>query len=139
MYLLGRREYSRKELLNKLRQKFKELELDQIESILSDLEKRGWQSDRRFAESFFRSRVSQLKGPKIIRYELAQKGVDAAIIDSVFEQESVEWLDLIEQLIRRKIQIEQLEDFHSRGKLFQFLVRKGFTPNQIDKSIQKLR
>jgi len=139
LYLLGRREYSKKELSDKLRQKFPQLHSDEIESVVVDLEDRGWQSDQRFAESFFRSRVYQSKGPKAIRYELVQKGISESTIETVFEQQSIDWLELIEQVILRKVQIEQLEDFHARGKLFQFLVRKGFEPHQIDKSIQKLR
>ena len=63
MDFLARREHSRLELYQKLKQR--QFEPDVINSELNKLLDEGLQSDERFAEAFLRSRIDKGKGPNI--------------------------------------------------------------------------
>ena len=93
MDFLARREHSRLELYQKLKQR--QFEPDVINSELNKLLDEGLQSDERFAEAFLRSRIEKVKCPNIILSELSQRGVDellaSNVIGSISEEE---WNDL---------------------------------------------
>ena len=54
MYLLGRRDYSAKEMAKKFKEK--EYQPEEIELVMAHLQERGYQSDERFARSFINSK-----------------------------------------------------------------------------------
>ena len=53
--LLGRREYSRQELLQKLR--LKKFDDQSIKMVLDEMEADNWQSDERFAQNLINART----------------------------------------------------------------------------------
>ena len=103
---------------------------------LTDL---GWQSDDRFARSFFRQRVQQGKGLKLIRYELAIKGISEDILNETIQEADVDWVVLASHQIRKKYPQSDLDDRLLQSKIFQFLARRGFTSREIEQSLQNLR
>ena len=139
LYLLSRREYSQKELLNKSMQKgFSRAE---IESVLTEFAENNWQSDARFAENYARSRLRKGYGTTAIRYELSQKGIDVAEINlnDVLLTVADNWLDLLTQTYCKKYgDIEPLtrQDWAKRT---QFLLRRGFSSSQIQQFAKNLR
>ncbi|PWF23236.1 recombination regulator RecX [Corticimicrobacter populi] len=72
--LLSRREHSRQELLRKL-QPHSEMPGD-IEAVLDELERAGWQSDARFAQGLVQ-RKAHKQGAARILDELRQHGIPA--------------------------------------------------------------
>jgi regulatory protein len=68
--LLTRREHSLKELTTKLQLKYSDSYFGMIEDVLNALKASNLQSDRRFAESFLRSRVCKGQG----QYRIEQFG-----------------------------------------------------------------
>lgn len=138
LYMLGRREYSRHELRVRIGGKFKEMSCKDTEEVLDELAEQGWQSDSRFSESFVRMRVAQSKGPVLIRYELKQHKIPCHQIDHILEQAEVNWESVIDDLIRRKYSRNELIDFQVKGRIFQFLTRRGFQSAQIHRSFEKL-
>jgi len=81
MDYLARREYGRLELNRKLSQFG--FEPDVAASAVDQLHDDGLQDDRRFAESFLQSRISQGKGPVRTRLDLGERGLDDALIEDV--------------------------------------------------------
>ncbi len=77
--ILARREHSKSELIQKLKQRgFSEQNIDKVISIL---EQDNFINDERFAELYFRSNFEiKKKSPKKIAYELSKKGVDNSFI-----------------------------------------------------------
>ena len=138
MDFLARREHSRLELYQKLKQR--QFEPDVINSELSKLLDEGLQSDERFAEAFLRSRIDKGKGPNIIISELSQRGVDellaSNVIGSISEEE---WNDLAYTTMNKKLGNEAELDYDKQLKLMKFLSNRGFTRSQIEKAKNLLR
>ena len=133
MDLLARREHSRLELYQKLKQR--QFEPDVINSELNKLLDEGLQSDERFAEAFLRSRIDKGKGPNIILSELSQRGIDELIASNVISNiTDEEWNDLAYEAMNKKLRNEAELDYDKQLKLMKFLNYRGFTRSQIEKA-----
>lgn len=99
---LARREYSRAELYQRL--SAKEHDADAIEACLESLIELDLQSDARFAESFVRSRVSRGQGPRRIRADLGQRGVDREVVSEALDAAGagVDWFQLACEVLARR-------------------------------------
>tara|TARA_B100001769_G_C22086136_1_gene585516 strand:+ start:124 stop:615 length:492 start_codon:yes stop_codon:yes gene_type:complete len=138
MDLLARREHSRLELYQKLKQR--QFEPDVINSELDKLLDEGLQSDERFAEAFLRSRIDRGKGPNIILSELSQRGIDELIASNVISNiTDEEWNDLAYEAMNKKLRNEAELDYDKQLKLMKFLSNRGFTRSQIEKAKNLLK
>ena len=127
--LLARREHSFTELTRKLDRRGWPAEL--VERVLSDLAERGLQSDQRYAESFARSRAAKAYGPMRIRAELAERGVDRALIDQTVRALEVDWFACAANWYERKYGNEAVQDFKEKSRRQQALARRGFAHEHI--------
>ena len=133
MDLLARREHSRLELYQKLKQK--KFEPNIINTELDKLSNEGLQSDERFAEAFLRSRIDKGKGPNIILSELLQKGVDELLVSNVLESISEgQWCEVAYETMNKKLGNESELDYDKQLKLMKFLNNRGFTRSQIERA-----
>ena len=138
MDLLARREHSRLELYQKLKQR--QFEPDVINSELNKLLDEGLQSDERYAEAFLRSRIDKGKGPNIILSELSQRGIDELIASNVISNiTDEEWNDLAYEAMNKKLGNEAELDYDKQLKLMKFLSNRGFTRSQIEKAKNLLK
>ncbi len=129
--MLSRREYSRHELGNKLRQSKEGFSAEDIETALDRLTDEKWQSDLRFAQALVRMRGNSGYGPLRIRNELqthriaSDEAADAMLqFDGKWEAIAVEWVDR-----RYGSAIEGLnrdEALSVLRKASDFLTRRGF-------------
>jgi len=102
MDYLSRREHSYQELNTKLLKKSFNPSIVDIE--LEKLIKDGLLSDKRFTESFIRSRKNQGKGPLRIRSELSIKGVKSQLIEDELEEvKEQEWTQLAVEALKKKL------------------------------------
>ena len=138
MDFLARREHSRLELYQKLKQR--QFEPDVINSELNKLLDEGLQSDERFAEAFLRSRIDKGKGPNIILSELSQRGIDELLVSNVIASiTDEEWNDLAYEAMNKKLRNEAELDYDKQLKLMKFLSNRGFTRSQIEKAKNLLK
>lgn len=136
IYLLARREHSRKELQTKLAARSELIDLD---LVLDELISRGYQSDKRFTESFIRMRGSQGQGMIKIRFELQRKGVDAELIASAFEAAEIDWFEIAADKYRRKYKVALVaNDYKERAKRMRFMSQRGFSSDQINYAIDRV-
>lgn len=132
--LLSRREHSQRELRDKLRGKFPEADFDALFLRLQEL---NYQSDRRFAEVFARSRVQRGQGPLRIRRELQQRGVSAHLIESALESLEEDWFQLAAELLQRKFRTPVSEalsrelQLKERARRQRYLAYRGFPSDAI--------
>ena len=124
--LLARREHSRRELWIKLDQRGFDAEL--IDELLTKLADKGWQSDRRFAESYVRARVERGYGPERIRAELRQRGVEESLADAALAEAEVDWPALARAQLLRHFRTAPT-DFAERLKRYRYLQNRGFAPD----------
>ena len=132
--LLTRREYSRRELGDKLASKFPDADFEALFERLSEL---NYQSDRRFAEVFARSRVQRGQGPLRIRRELQQRGVSNDLIESALEQAGADWFALAAEQLQRKFRspvnsaLPRDQQLKERARRQRYLAYRGFPTDAI--------
>ena len=134
MDYLSRREHSYQELITKLGKKNFNPSLVNVE--LEKLIEDGLLSDRRFTESFIRSRKNQGKGPLRIRSELSIRGVASQLIDDgIQEVKQEEWTQLAVEALKKKLGNDSELDYHKQLKLMRFLSTRGFSKQQVKSAI----
>ena len=134
MDYLSRREHSYQELITKLGKKDFNPSLVNVE--LEKLIEDGLLSDRRFTESFIRSRKNQGKGPLRIRSELSIRGVASQLIDDgIQEVKQEEWTQLAVEVLEKKLGNDSELDYHKQLKLMRFLSTRGFNKQQVKSAI----
>ena len=126
---LARREHSRYELYKKLNRK--DYDRSNINKILDELEDKDYINDERFATSWIKNRLRlKPRGPRLIKKEMAQKGVskslqDRLIFELVTEEKKLEMAEyLSKKWLRKKRNKENLD-----RKLYRYLSNKGFGSN----------
>ena len=129
MDLLSRREHSRSELVEKLRQR--EFDAEAIEQALDYLQQQGLQSDQRYAESYVYQRAQKGFGPLKIEYELRQRGIADHIIESVMQPEQESWSERMRQQRARKFGDRLPEEYAEKMKQARFLQNRGFSPELV--------
>jgi len=126
--LLARREYTRAQLKQKLLLRLFSANL--IEIVLDHMEEKGWQSDMRFAENYFRVCVERGDGILKIQMKMHQKGLTQAIIQQILPTDNAFWQQQLNKKWQKKLQMAG-SDIKSRAKLLRFLQSRGFTLEQI--------
>lgn len=141
MRLLGRRDYSRKELFDKAIKKEHPQEV--VKSVLDELEEKEYINDRSFAEKFAsdKSRLNNW-GPTKIKSKLYQKGISKHIAEQSVEQAFDEldlkqvFFDLVNKKKRRFLREE--DKLKRKKKVFDYLNRKGYRSESIFKYLDEL-
>jgi regulatory protein len=126
--LLVRREHSRKELARKLTARG--VDPDDAQVAVDRMTAEGWQSNDRFAEQLVRSRANNGQGPLRIRAELSMHGLDRDAVAAAFDAYDGDWTDNARDLVRRRFP-GALDDRALQRKAAEFLVRRGFTGDQV--------
>lgn len=121
---LAAREYTRLELARKLKA-YTDTPED-IESVLDDLEREGWQSDARFVQSFQRVKSGK-QGSALIAQALRQKGVDAELIADTVNQLKGTEFDRARAVWEKKFgKVGVSQDPKEKARQARFLASRGF-------------
>ena len=125
LYYLGKREYTRKELHEKITPFSESLELtrQQVNQILTELENKDWLSDRRFADQFVFSKKRKF-GLKKMGYELKMHGVNEIIIHNALNEIKSEEYNLAKNIWEKKFR-KLPENPEERLKQMRFLQSRG--------------
>ena len=125
LYYLAKREYSKKELQDKIRPFAESLEISrqQIEQILTDLETKDWLSDRRFVDQFIFSKKRKY-GLKKIEYELKMRGVDKIIVHKALNEIKSEEYNLAKNIWEKKFR-DLPQNHDEKLKQMRFLQSRG--------------
>lgn len=118
-YLL-RREHSRAELMQKMLRKGVDEAV--AEQACTVLEEKDFLSEARFAQAFIQSKARAGYGHSWIAAALRSKGVVDAQMHTAFDACGIDWRDVAEQALQRKMRQSKGQD---RQKYVAFLLRKG--------------
>ncbi|HEX7060595.1 MAG TPA: regulatory protein RecX [Woeseiaceae bacterium] len=124
---LARREYGRTELVGKLIEDG--FDPGTAGAVVERLTAEHLQDDARFAESLVSARIRQGKGPVRIRLELAERGIEPALVEQALADE--DWLTLARRVRERRFGPELPADFPDKARQMRFLQYRGFEPDQI--------
>jgi len=122
--LLARREHSRLELRDKLRQRG--FEAGAIERVLDRLVERGWLDDERFAEAYVRGRCERGEGPLRIAQGLRRRGIAEGVIARWLERPVEDWQALARRAWRKRFGGQRATDARERARQQRFLGQRGF-------------
>lgn len=127
---LSRREHSRSELARKLAPFVDERDAeDAVAQLLDALDREGWLSDSRFAESVVNRRASRFGASRIVG-ELKRHGVDSDLVQTLGASlRDTEW-ERICQVWNRKFG-RLAETQQERAKQARFLASRGFSRDAI--------
>jgi len=132
--LLVRREYSRAELYQRLQSQAESLEI--LNEVLDRMSQDGYQSDRRFTESFIRQRISQYWGPKRVVFELSQKGIPKTMIDQVLDEMEPDWSELAVALAKKRFDTSKKLAPKEQAKQVRYLLNHGFSYDDVKNALR---
>ncbi len=136
MHLLEKRDYTEKELRDKLRTGKTSYTEEEIETAISYVKGFHYVDDSRYADRYI-SCMSSRKSKKQIEMELLRKGVDRQRIQDAFEEaDEIDEEDQIMQWIRKKNFDPATSDLKEKQRMYGFLMRKGFSADKIHKAMQ---
>ncbi|MBF7687174.1 regulatory protein RecX [Acinetobacter rathckeae] len=130
--LLGRKEYSKAELTEKLQQYAEDI--NEVQAIVEQMIEYNYQNDERYAQQMFRSQLSKGQGPQRIKQKIQQKSVDLQFIED--QLESTNWLAEAYALKVRKFGQEIATDPKIKAKQVRFLQYRGYSLDIIFKVIE---
>lgn len=131
--MLARREHSYNEIVRKLRQKG--IESDAFIPILEEFRDADIQSDVRFAESRARALYMKGKGPRTIKLDLQQYGVDEYCAERALDEISPDWFESAKAVKIKKFGEFYESDYALRLKQKQFLQYRGFYQDHIEYAV----
>ncbi len=136
LVLLGRRDYTTRELSDKLQAKG--YPADAIDQALRSLAADGLLDDRRVAAAYVRT-ASQVKGRGRVRiaHELHARGVAKGIIDDVVSRLGPEDETQAIQAILARRRWPARPSLADRRRTFHHLLRRGFAPDVIAKAMRQ--
>ncbi len=120
---LGRREHSRQELQAKL-QPFAE-NPNELDTLLDDLEKRGWLSEARFVDQVTTTRRRKFGAARIV-HELREKGVSDDALSAAQAQLKAGEVEAARAVWTKKFG-KLPRSLQERGKQARFLAGRGFS------------
>jgi regulatory protein len=120
---LARREYTRAELRAKLAAHGDDA--DEVETVLGEMEARGWLSEGRFAEQLVATRRGRF-GSLRIAHELRERGVPEEVVDSLLPGLEDDDLRVAREIWRQKFG-KRPESAAERAKQARFLQGRGFS------------
>jgi len=120
--LLARREHGAHELAGKLIQKGYSQE--DTENAIVECQRHGWQSDSRFVEAVFNTRIRQGYGPLRISQELQNKYICRELITAKLDEYEEQWQEHAHAVWQKKFMPP--ENFIDMQKQQRFLLYRGF-------------
>jgi regulatory protein len=117
--LISRKEYSRKELFNKLFFIYKDKAI--VDSVLNSFEEKSYINDYEYASLYIRNKKF---GKQRIKYELSMRGIDEKIIDKIYSESNPDEKSEIKGMLKK------VEGKEYRKKV-EFFLRKGYNLDDI--------
>jgi len=138
--LLQYRDRSMGELRRRLRKK--SFPDPVIETVIEELEEKGYLDDREFAMTFAEDQLTRKNiGPIRLRAELGKKRVSDAIIDDVVHEiyQKYDVLELALAAARKKAgSLKRVEDRTAYRRLTSYLARRGFSRDVINRVVDEV-
>lgn len=130
LYLIERRDYTRKEIHDKLKKSGK-YEDSIIERVLNFLEEYHFLDDREYAHKYIRT-YGPRRSRKQIEYDLERKGVNRDCVRLAMEELELDDAYSLERLIEKRLRGKELPK-EEKNKQYNYFLRKGYSYEQIRK------
>ena len=136
MHLLEKRDYTEKELRQKLENGKTEYTEEQIDGAIAYVKSFHYVDDGRYACKYIEAMQSR-KSRRQIEQELYQKGVDRELIQEAFEEtEEVPEEEQIARWMEKRNFHPEEADLKEKQRMYAFLARKGFRAENIQRAMK---
>lgn len=136
MHLLEKRDYTEKELRQKLTNGKTEYTQEEMDSAIEYVKSFHYVDDGRYACKYIEA-MSSRKSRRQIEQELYQKGVDKELIQEAFEMTGeVPEEEQIARWMEKRHYDPESADPKEKQKMYAFLARKGFRPENIQRALK---
>ncbi|WP_404451455.1 recombination regulator RecX [Virgibacillus necropolis] len=119
----------------------KEVDEEHIKQIMDRLMSEGLLDDAVFADAFVRTRIqTSIKGPALVRKELIEKGVSAAVASKAIEHYTFDiQMEKTQKWIHKKMNKQGKDSFKKQLQQLQItLMQKGFEQDVIKEAVSEL-
>lgn len=134
--LLARRDYSERELTQKLRQK--QVAAEQAEALLLWLKGRGYQSNGRYARQLIQAKLHKGYGWFYINQLCAEQGLEKSLVQAVLDELNVDWLSIALDAYQKKYADKPIVDYQDKQKRMRYLQSRGFDGQVIQQLFKQL-
>ncbi|MFI3207461.1 MAG: regulatory protein RecX, partial [Clostridia bacterium] len=135
MYLLGIKNYSKRQFISKLRE---DCDKEIAEQVTEKMEELGFVNDKNYAEILTRDLINIKKfGKARIKTELFQRGIDRDIIDEIMAETEIDSDENIQNILEKKYPLWS-EDEKVKRRAVAFLQRRGYSYSQIRQAISAM-
>lgn len=139
MHLLEKRDYTEKQLRDKLRMGKTEYPPEVIDAAIAYVKSYRYVDDSRYASQYIEAKKTQ-RSRRQMEQELLQKGVSREIIGEAFEEaEQVPEETLIQHWIEKRHYDARTADLAETRRMYAFLARKGFQSSAIMSALKDSR
>ena len=132
LYLISGRDYSKKQLMDKIKKDSSE---ETAEEVCERMEELGLVNDenyaRRLAHDLIYLKKLSVRGAK---YKLMEKGIDRELCDEILEEFEVDPVEQLTELIERKY-ADKLDDEKGRRRTIAALQRLGYSWSDIKSAL----
>lgn len=123
-------------------EKLKECEYsnDIIFRVIETMKKYNYINDKAYAKNFLTSKLN-LKGYGIfkISFDLKQKGISDDIINDIIENTELNENKRALEVLEKKLRGKKISDYKEKQKLYNFLLRRGFSYDVIKEAINNFQ
>ncbi|MBM3243751.1 MAG: regulatory protein RecX [Candidatus Omnitrophica bacterium] len=137
--LLKYRLRSEKELYQRLKKKkFSE---EEIRQLISFLKKKNFLDDKVFTKAWITSRLNRSFGLRRISQELKIKGVSTDLLEENIRLVKNNYCEakVVEELAKERLgRLKGIEPTRARNRTYAFLIRRGFSPETIADTLNKI-
>ena len=138
---LGRRDHASFELRKKVSKKGFDKKI--INSVIDELQEKGFINDEQFAEAFALEKAEMNKwGPQKIKSALFKKGIDKRFIEKALKnvRENLQQDQICVDLVfkRKSHFLREKDTFKRKQKIFRYLAGRGFTSSVIKQSMPQI-
>lgn len=133
-YLLSRRDYSEKYLLAKFNIYIKKNNLSlanqDIQNLIEELKKSGFQSDEKLAFSIYDSLCNFHYGNNMINKKFLEKGISRDILSKIKEESDFDFYESCKIYFIKKFNNKTIDD-KEKTKIIRHLLSRGFNYDEI--------
>ncbi|MFY8273013.1 regulatory protein RecX [Pseudoalteromonas sp. SSDWG2] len=135
LWLLGRQDYSRRDLERKLAQR--QVPQDFATELLDWCEQQRFLDDNRYCVGFVHRAIDKRHGPRRITADAQQKGLAKEQVEMVLNDMDVDWFELAYEAYHRKYKpVNETLDYKEKAKRMRYLTARGFDFQHIEFALE---
>ena len=135
-YLLGIKDYTEKELKNKVYNKFENIDEENLKEIIDYLKECNYIDDKEYCRIYIRQKFNSGYGWSRIKGDLIYK---KEIKEEIFKEEyhSYDWFESAKEIKERRYKDKKFEDYKEKKKAINYLLRRGFSFDEVQYAFEE--